>query len=125
MLELVEGRSTFAPLVAGDIEALPFVDGCASGAFGSFSFQHLPRGQFVNALDEVFRVLRSGGLLELWMHALPGTDGVRENDDIGIGRWFTYWRASDLAEVLPRSGLEVLLIDDHDDFARRTLARRP
>lgn len=125
MLELVDRRLAPVPLLTGDIEALPLVDGCASGAFGSFSFQHLPRDQFVYALDQVFRVLRSDGLLELWMHALPGTDGVRESDDMGIGRWFTYWSASDLAEVLPRSGFEVLLIDDHDEFARRTLARRP
>ena len=125
MLELVDRRVVAAPLIAADIEALPLVDGCASGAFGSFSFQHLPRDQFVDALDEVYRVLRAGGLLELWMHAVPGTDGVRQNDDMGIGRWFTYWSADELADVLPRSGFEVLLIDDDQEFARRTLARRP
>ena len=63
-------------LGAGDIEALPIASNTASGAFGSFSFQHLPRPQFHVALLEVRRVLRRGGLVELWMHGPAGTDGA-------------------------------------------------
>ena len=121
MLSIVDRAAGF-PLVAGDIEALPFRHGCASGAFASFSFQHLPRAQFFNAVGEVAKLLRPEGLLELLMHATPGSDGVRENDDMGIGRWFTYWSSAELEGALPRSGFKILAIEDRG-FARRTLAQ--
>ncbi len=123
MLALVDRSQDPKPLVAGDIEALPLIDGCAAGAFGSFSFQHLPRPQFLRALREARRVLRPDGLVELWMHGNTGVDGVRDNDDMGIGRWFTYWSRNDLEAALPHAGLEVVTIDDQE-FARRTVARR-
>lgn len=122
MLALVE-RTPDLPLVAGDIEALPVIDGCAAGAFGSFSFQHLPRAQFGDALREVRRVLRRGGVVELWMHGNAGVDGVRDDDDMGIGRWFTYWSREELEASVPQAGLEILTIENRE-FARRTVARR-
>lgn len=122
MLALVGRPEGVAPVVAGDMEALPIAGGSASGAFGSFSFQHLPRPQFVDALLEVARVLRRGGLLELWMHANEGTDGVRHEDDMGIGRWFSYWTADQLEATLPQAGLEIVAIEEHG-FARRTVGR--
>ena len=122
MLALVERSRVPAPLVAADIEGLPMASGSARGAFGSFSFQHLPRPGFLRALGEVRRVLGPGGLVELWMHGAAGTDGVRVDDDMGVGRWFTYWGREDLEVVVPSAGLELVTIEDHD-FARRTVAR--
>lgn len=119
MLALVE-RGT---LVAADIEALPIASGTVAGVFASFSFQHLPRDGFERALADVARVLVPGGLVELWMHGNEGADGVREQDDMGIGRWFTYWSADELRVVVPRAGLDVVAIEEHG--ARRTVARRP
>lgn len=123
MLALAADAPGDAPLVAGDLELLPLVSECATGAFGSFSFQHLPREQFVGALREVARVLRPGAVVELWMHGDAGADGVRANDDMGIGRWFTYWSTEQLHAAVPAAGLEVTLVDDHGP-ARRTRARR-
>lgn len=124
MLGLAQRSSRAAPLVAGDIEAVPIASGVVAGAFASFSFQHLPRPQFVHALREVRRVLSPGGLLELWMHGNEGTDGVRPDDDMGIGRWFTYWSREELETAVPSAGLLVVAIEDRQ-FARRTLVRAP
>lgn len=124
MLNLAQQTPARAPLAAGDIEALPITSRVASGVFASFSFQHLPRPQFVQALREVRRVLRGGGLLELWMHGNEGTDGVRTNDDMGIGRWFTYWSTEQLEIAIPTAGLDIVAIEDHES-ARRTVARAP
>jgi SAM-dependent methyltransferase len=120
MLGLVE-RGT---VLAGDIEALPFATASIAGAFGSFSFQHLPRDGFARALAEVARVLQPGGLVELWMHGNAGVDGIRADDDMGIGRWFTYWSADELRDVVPTTGLELVAIEDSGP-GRRTVARRP
>ena len=118
MLALVQN----GPLVAADIEALPIVRGSVAGAFASFSFQHLPRPQFLVALRQVAAALQARGFVELWMHAAAGTDGVRENDDMGIGRWFTYWSRAELEAALPSCGFEVVEIEDRG-LARRTLGR--
>jgi SAM-dependent methyltransferase len=120
MLSLVEGGA----LLAADLELLPVASSAAVGVFGSFSYQHLPRDGFERALGEVARVLVPGGLVELWMHGVTGPDGVREDDDMGVGRWFTYWSADELRSVVPRAGLELVAIEDHGP-GRRTVGRRP
>lgn len=123
MLRLSQ-RTSRQPLVGGDVEDIPLRSNVAAGAFASFSFQHLPRPQFMQALSEVARVLRPHGRLEIWMHGSEGTDGVRADDDMGLGRWFTYWSRQELEVALPSAGLEVTSIEDHQ-YARRTVARAP
>src|SRR5205823_2623352 len=52
----------------------------------------------------------------------PGDRPRRSDDDMGIGRWFTYWSADELQVAVPSAGLELVTVEDHE-FALRTVAR--
>jgi SAM-dependent methyltransferase len=101
MLDLA-GRSGF-PLVRADLEALPFGDGSLAGAFARNSYLHLPKARLADALSDLRRALRPGGLLLLTLieggyegHDLPGDDFE--------GRYFACWGESELAAVLAATG---------------------
>ena len=120
MLDLAAADG-LGPLVRGDIEALPFLTASTQGAFGNFSYQHLPREGFVVALDELRRVLRPRGLLDLAVHAGDFEGDVRPGDDMP-GRWFTYWAVGDLTTALDAAGFDVLSCEEN--LSIRVLAQR-
>lgn len=122
MLSLAEA-SVFGRLACGDLETLPVADSTASGAFGNFSYQHLPRASFPVALAEVARVLRPNGLLQLAMHAGEFEGDDRPGDDIP-GRWFTYWTPVSLAEEMVDGGFEVLRMVEETNTLRCTARLR-
>jgi SAM-dependent methyltransferase len=123
MLDLALGRGA-GPLAQGDAEQLPLADESIGGVFANFSLQHLPREGFQVAIREVLRVLRPGGHVEITMHRSGGVDGVRADDDIPIGRWFTYWEAGDVAAELTDAGFTEIAGRDLG-FANQFRARRP
>jgi SAM-dependent methyltransferase len=123
-------RHANAPLVQADAVALPFADGVFAGVFANFSLQHLPRLEFGVAVAETFKTLRRGGYLEVTMHdgdaetLREQPDGVRENDDVPGGRWFTYWKAAQVVDVLEAEGFSDIAVDNLG-YANRYLARKP
>ena len=103
MLALAAGHDG-SRLIQADMEVLPVADHSVAGAWANFSFQHLSRVGFNRALREARRVLEGGGLLELTVHRADRDDGFREDDDMPLGRWFSYWRPEDLHDVLDAAG---------------------
>src|SRR6516162_6889711 len=65
MLQIAHARGTRAPLTSGLAQSLPFSD----SAFGCLSditvVQHIPYGLQLKALEEMVRVLKSGGRMIL------------------------------------------------------------
>jgi SAM-dependent methyltransferase len=129
MLTLARDATT-APLVQGDAEALPFADGAVAGVFANFSLQHLPRPGFVAALEQIRGALRAGGYLEVTMHngdaptLREQPDGVRANDDVPGGRWFTYWKTAEAVAAFEETGFSVVEVEDLG-YANRYLAQKP
>lgn len=104
MLGLAAGAT---PLVAADLEHLPIASASAAGAFGNFSFQHLPSLAMRRALAEAARVLVVGGHLFLAMHAGDYEGDARPGDDLP-GRWFTMWTAERLHPELADAGFAIV-----------------
>ena len=117
MLGLARG-ATSSPLVQGEAEALPFADGTLAGVWANFSLQHLPRPGFHAALEQVRRALRPGGQLAVTMHNGDAPafqdqpEGVRANDDMTVGRWFTYWKSDDAIAALTSAGFAVTEVEN-------------
>ena len=122
--------ATVAPLIQGDAEALPFADGSLAGVWANFSLQHLPRPGFCNALEQIRRALRPGGQLAVTMQNGDAPafqdqpEGVRPNDDMPVGRWFTYWKTEDAIATLTGAGFAVVEVENLG-FANRFLACTP
>jgi SAM-dependent methyltransferase len=101
MLSLA-GRYCHA-LAQADLESLPFADGVFYGAFARHSYLHLPKTRTPGAFSELRRVLAPGGLVLLSL-----VEGEYEGDalpeDDFPGRYFAFWRQSDLAAALLAAG---------------------
>jgi TDG/mug DNA glycosylase family protein len=95
-----------APLVQGDLEALPFSRASFGGAWANMSYVHVPSVRVPLALAELHRVLRVGAPIDVQVlhgdyegHALP-------EDDVG-GRFFSSWRPDALLDVFAGAGFDV------------------
>lgn len=99
-----------APLVRGDLEALPFASGIFAGVFARHCYLHLQKHRFVPALGDVVRVLQPGGQLLLTM--IPGTyEGRRLPGDDFPGRWFSLWEPAELEAALVAAGFVHVRVD--------------
>jgi len=92
---------TQAPIVVGDLRALPFADRMFKGAWAAASMLHLRREDFGIAILEARRVLAVDGLLFLSMKL-----GEGESQD--CGRYVTYYDANELRALLNHACFEVL-----------------
>src|SRR5208283_2281926 len=73
MLERARRRVRSAPFVAGRAERLPFADGVFDGAVCAQAFHWFEREQ---ALAELIRVVRPGGVVAIWWKTLMRGDTV-------------------------------------------------
>jgi SAM-dependent methyltransferase len=123
---LTLARRSPAPLVRGDLEALPFATGSLAGAFARNSYLHVPKGRLAGALGELRRVLRPGGLVFMTMiegryegNELPGDDFA--------GRYFSCWEAAELEDLIASVGFRDVSVEAfgrHGDRGLRATANR-
>ncbi|MGN6330844.1 MAG: methyltransferase domain-containing protein [Motilibacteraceae bacterium] len=88
------------PAVQGSATRLPFASESVDAAWTMSTLMHLPGDGFARAVDELRRVVRPGGLVELgvWGHA---ADGERTHPD---GRYFRHRTDETLRQELARLG---------------------
>jgi ubiquinone/menaquinone biosynthesis C-methylase UbiE len=76
MLEVARERVD-APVVQGDLRALPFATRCFDAVIAWYSLLHLPRSAMPGALDDIRRVMRLGAPLIVALHSKRfGESGV-------------------------------------------------
>lgn len=104
MLDEVGRRAPSALRVRCDLEALPFRRDSLAGAWASKAHQHIPADRLPMALADLHRVLRVGARLDLTVFEGEGT--MISEDDFP-GRFFTWWTARDLEDLLVGAGFEL------------------
>lgn len=105
MLHLARARSSAAPAVCADLEALPFARRALAGAWAEKSYVHLPRTRLPWALAQLHWALLPGAPLALRMRA--GEEEGRLRSDDFPGRYFAEWDRRHLIDVVEGAGFEV------------------
>jgi TDG/mug DNA glycosylase family protein len=100
-------RHPGTPGVVCDLAALPLRQGAVAGVWASRSLQHLAREAVPVALAGVHRTLVLGGLLVATVFAGDGGPDKRSDDPDFPGRWFSWWPAGPLRDVLEGAGFTV------------------
>lgn len=116
MLALCRERVA-APLVQGDLEALPFRDRSLHGGWANMSYLHVPSRRLPSALAELHRVLVVGAPVDIQVLAGSYEGRALPDDDIG-GRFFASWQPGALADVMVGAGFDVDRIEEDGDVLR-------
>ena len=100
------GASEYAnERVLGDITSLPVRDASIFGIWANASLLHLSPEEFARGIAEIRRILVTEG--RLYLSLKEGIGSKRETKQWGKPRWFQYWQASDLDEVLESCGFAI------------------
>jgi SAM-dependent methyltransferase len=117
----------------GDMMTLEVSDGAWAGIVAFYSIIHIPRSDMAQALGELSRVLRPGGILLLAFHI--------GDDSIHLDEWwgqkvcvdFFFFRSDEMATYLREAGFDIEEIIEREPYpdvehqSRRAyiFARRP
>lgn len=93
--------------ILGDFESMPFADGEFDGVWAYTSLLHVPKTEIAQSVKEIYRVLKSGGVLALGM--IEGEfDGYRASSGIDLQRWFSFYTKSELEKLLETHGFTIV-----------------
>jgi SAM-dependent methyltransferase len=90
------------PVVIADLRHLPLASARFDGVWASASLLHLARNDIGQALAEIFRILKPGGIFFASMKA-----GLGERAD-DQGRWYSYYDVEQWRSLLERAGFQSL-----------------
>ena len=117
----------------GDMMALDAPDAAWAGIAAFYSIIHIPRGDMMQALGELRRVLRPNGLLLLAFHIGDDTVHLDEWWGQSVSVDFFFFRPAEVADCLRAAGFEIEEIIEREPYpevehqSRRAyvFARRP
>lgn len=100
MVRIAKANSA-APVLLGDLRALPFSSRSFDGLWISASLPHLRRLDIGISLNEAHRTLRRPGIL---FASVKVGRGQRRDPD---GRWFTYFSKRQFSEIVRSAGFAI------------------
>jgi SAM-dependent methyltransferase len=133
MVELARQLTPGVEFQQGDMLALAAPDGAWAGIAAFYSIIHVPRENLAQALGELRRVLRPGGLLLLAFHIGEDTMHLDEWWGQRVSVDFHFFRSDEMAGYLRAAGFEIEEIVEREPYpdvehqSRRSyiFARRP
>lgn len=97
--------------VLGDFNSLPFQNGEFDGVWAYTSLLHALKSEIEKSLDEINRVLKSGGFFGAGF--IEGeTESYKENLGAGNPRWFSYYKKEELEKLFNDSGFRVVYFEE-------------
>jgi SAM-dependent methyltransferase len=101
----------------GNMLSLDTEDGSWAGIVAFYSIIHLSRSEIADALAEMKRVLRPGGLLLLGFHVGDETFHTEEWWGRHVSLDFHFFRPQEMADSVAAAGLEVEEIVEREPYA--------
>jgi ubiquinone/menaquinone biosynthesis C-methylase UbiE len=101
-LASIAQRHSECPVVIADLRQMPLAPGCFDGAWASASLLHLARNDIGQALAEIFRILKPGGI---FFASMKAGHGERADEQ---GRWYSYYDAEQWRSLLRRAGFQLV-----------------
>ncbi|SDR31251.1 Methyltransferase domain-containing protein [Natronobacterium texcoconense] len=99
-----------APLVRGDMRALPFADATFDGVWSSASFLHVPRSDAAETLGEFRRVLRPDGVV--FLSVKRASARPEESRD----RHFEYYRPDEIRSSVADAGFVPEIVETTEEW---------
>ncbi len=93
--------------VLGDFLKIPFGEASFDGAWVYTSLLHVPKSEIGQAVEEIRRVLKDGGIFGLGLVEGIG-EGYRESSGVQMPRWFSYYAKEEVEQLLKAHGFEIL-----------------
>ena len=93
--------------IVGDFNNLPFPDGSFDGVWSYTSLLHIPKSEIQIPIQEIKRVLKSGGLFGLGLIEGEG-EVYKETAGVNMPRLFSFYKEEEVKELLKRNGFELL-----------------
>jgi len=118
-LKMVEQARLINPgleFQAGDMMSLEMPDHAMAGIVAFYSIIHIPRAKVVQALRELGRVLRPGGLLFLAFHLGEGMLHRDEWWGKNVCVDFSFFRSDEMSGYLHEAGFEVEEIIEREPY---------
>lgn len=105
MLAVVHRVKPAARVVQADLRCLPFHEMTFTGVWHCASLLHLAPTDAFEALLEVHRVLRPGGVL--FLSVARGSGGEWRTGSLGGRRWFQYYERGEIETIVRSAHLKV------------------
>jgi SAM-dependent methyltransferase len=100
----------------GDMQQLVFEDATLAGIAAFYSIIHIPREEVVAVLRELYRVLKSGGVLLLGFHRGEQVVHLEEWWGNAVSLDFTFFLPDEMTGYLQQAGLRVDEVIERDPY---------
>ena len=109
LIRIAADTNPTGSFVQGNMLDLPFGSHQFDGLFAKASLLHLPKEDVAQALQEIVKVVKPGGIIHI---AIKGGDGERivKEDKFGyeFERFFSFWKIEDFEILLRDAGTTII-----------------
>ncbi|MCH8987039.1 class I SAM-dependent methyltransferase [Patescibacteria group bacterium] len=109
LLEIARANFPQVKFVEGNILDLPFKENEFDGFWAAASLLHIPKAKIQEALKELKRITKSGGVGFIALKKGQGEEMSKDE------RFFAYWQYDEFESVLLKAGFEVLDFIEHPE----------
>ncbi len=108
LLAIARTKNPSVAFTQGDMRKLPYTPGMFDGVFAKASLLHIPKKELPAVLQEIWRVLKPGGIVQISVKKGEGESELTE-DDYGYSytRFFAYWTSEEMRSALNLAGFSV------------------